>query len=225
MSLCAIGAIVVFQSRRVWLFFLVRLLMARTAVIFDLDGTLTKPILDFDLIRAEIGGIEGPILEALGALSPQRRAEAERVVHRHELRAVERAQLYDGAVEVLSQCRARGYATAILTRNSRDNLNRIIERFDLEVDTARTREDGAVKPSPDGVLSICAEVGAAPEHSWMVGDFLFDILSGQRAGAKTVLMIGDDPVPDFATQADFVVTRLADLLPILDGNRSPNPTV
>ena len=36
------------------------------AVIFDLDGTLTEPVLDFDAMRAEIGLPEGvPILEQL----------------------------------------------------------------------------------------------------------------------------------------------------------------
>ena len=37
------------------------------AVIFDLDGTLTEPFLDFDLIRREIGLTpdDGGILEAM----------------------------------------------------------------------------------------------------------------------------------------------------------------
>jgi HAD superfamily hydrolase (TIGR01509 family) len=190
--------------------------MLGSVVVFDMDGTLTKPILDFDAIRAEIGGIDGPILEALESLSPERRIEAQQIVRRHETDAVERAELYDGAVEVMSDCRSRGHAVAILTRNSRQNLNRIMKRFDFRVDASRTREDGAIKPSPDGILSICDEVGGDPRRSWMVGDYLFDILSGLRAGAKTVLMIGDDPVPDYADQAHHVISRLADLLPILD---------
>lgn len=192
--------------------------MTGSVVIFDLDGTLTKPILDFDAIRAEIGGIAGPILEALETLSPERRAGAERIIHRHEQEAVERAELYDGALDVLSQCRARGHAVAILTRNSRQNLHRLMERFQFDVDAARTREDGGIKPSPDGVLSICAEVEADPRRSWMVGDFLFDILAGRHAGAKTVLMIGDDPMPDYAGQAHFVISRLPDLLAVLDAD-------
>ena len=35
------------------------------AFIFDLDGTLTVPELDFAAIRAEMGIAEGPILEEL----------------------------------------------------------------------------------------------------------------------------------------------------------------
>ena len=42
-------------------------------VIFDLDGTLTVPTLDFDAIRADIGAGDGPILEYLQGL-PERDA-------------------------------------------------------------------------------------------------------------------------------------------------------
>ena len=49
-------------------------------MIFDLDGTLTEPVLDFDAIRAEIGLPEGvPILEHLDVLDGAGRARAEAV--------------------------------------------------------------------------------------------------------------------------------------------------
>ena len=50
----------------------------------------------------------------------------------------------------------------------------------------------------------------------MVGDYLFDILSGKAAGTRTVLMIGDQPVPEYAPQADYVIRRLPELLTIVD---------
>ena len=47
------------------------------AVIFDLDGTLTEPVLDFDAMRAEIGLPEGvPILEHIDGLTAAKRAHA-----------------------------------------------------------------------------------------------------------------------------------------------------
>ena len=50
---------------------------AAKAFIFDLDGTLTLPQLDFAAIRAEMGITDGPILEELEALAPAQ-AEAAR---------------------------------------------------------------------------------------------------------------------------------------------------
>jgi phosphoglycolate phosphatase-like HAD superfamily hydrolase len=42
------------------------------AVIFDLDGTITRPYLDFNQIRAEIGNVRGPLLEAMDKMTPPR---------------------------------------------------------------------------------------------------------------------------------------------------------
>jgi HAD superfamily hydrolase (TIGR01509 family) len=187
----------------------------KAAVIFDLDGTLTKPILDFDAIRAEIGGIKGPILEALSSLTIEHRTKAEEVLERHEREAAQRAELYEGAIEVVAECRRRGHPVAILTRNARINLVHVLERFGMIVDASRTREDGAIKPSAEPVLSLCKELAADPEKSWMVGDYRFDILSGRAAGTRTVLMIGAGPPPDYAHEADHVIASLHELLEIV----------
>lgn len=187
---------------------------SRGAVIFDLDGTLTKPFLDFDAIRAELG-VQGPILEAMETMSAVDRRRAEAVLVAREREAAENASLHDGAEEVIGECRRLGYAVAILTRNSRVNVEHILRKFGLSVDALRTREDGAIKPSPEPVLSLCDELQAAPQRSWMVGDYLFDILSGKAAGTRTVLMIGEGDEPDFAKKADHVIRRLGELSTIL----------
>ena len=57
------------------------------AVIFDLDGTLTIPVLDFDAMRAEMGLTNEPILEDMERMDADRRAEAEAILQRHEHRA------------------------------------------------------------------------------------------------------------------------------------------
>jgi HAD superfamily hydrolase (TIGR01509 family) len=191
--------------------------MTRSAVIFDLDGTLTRPYLDFDAIRAEIGIASGPILEAMARMTPAERESAETVLTRHEWDAARNGALYHGAVEVVAACRERGFPTAILTRNARAIVRYILDKHGFVFDAIRTREDGAIKPSAEPLLSICEELGADPRGSWMVGDYLFDIMSGEAAGADTVLMIGDSPVPEFAARADHVIRELRELLTILDG--------
>ena len=183
-------------------------------MIFDLDGTLTRPYLDFDVMRREIG-VEGPILESLASLDPASREQAEAILLRYERQAADESTLQDGAVEVVEVCRQLGYPVAILTRNARPTVEIVLAKHGFSVDALRTREDGAVKPSGEQLLSLCCELNADPCHSWMVGDYLFDILSGREAGTKTVLMIGDKPTPDYADQADHVIRRLADLLEFL----------
>ena len=45
------------------------------------------------------------------------------------------------------------------------------------------------------------ELCADPRRSWMIGDYLFDILSGKAAGTKTVLMAGDATTLEAATRS------------------------
>lgn len=189
--------------------------MTRSAVIFDLDGTLTKPYLDFDRIRREIGIASGPILEGIATMPVHERPRAETILLAHEWEAARHGQLHDDAVEVVSQIRRTGFPVALLTRNARTIVDFLLDSHGLVFDAMRTREDGDIKPSPVPVLSLCAELQADSATSWVVGDYLFDLQSGRAAGAQTVLMIGNDETPSFANLADHVIRRLVELPPIL----------
>ena len=58
---------------------------APRALLFDMDGTLTEPYLDFEAIRREMGIAPGCwLLEAIAAMPPTERAAAESMLHRHE---------------------------------------------------------------------------------------------------------------------------------------------
>ncbi len=188
--------------------------VSRSAIIFDFDGTITKPYLDFDAIRREIG-VEGLVLEAIAKMDAADRERAEAVLLRHEREAALNATLHEGAVDVINTCRARGHPVGIVTRNARPSVDLVLCNQGLTVDALRTREDGAIKPSPEPVLSICDELGADPQESWMVGDHLLDIETGRAAGCRTVLIIGDREWADFADQADHVIQRLPELLDLV----------
>ena len=189
------------------------------ALIFDLDGTLTRPVLDFDAIRTELGLPAGPLLERMEAMSAEQRRRAEQVLHRHEADAARDSELHDGASRALRALHDRGLRLAILTRNSRRSVQTVLERHGLTglFEVAYTREDGPAKPSPQPVLEICRRLGVAAGRTWVVGDYLFDIQAGRAAGAgTTVLMVGDKEPPEYADQADHVIRRLDQLLELLD---------
>jgi HAD superfamily hydrolase (TIGR01509 family) len=184
-----------------------------SAVIFDLDGTLTEPLLDFDLIRTEIGLRPGPILEQLVGLGEEERARAEVILRRHELTAIEQAVLADGCHELLAFLREEGIPHGILTRNMRVAVEHFCQRFGFPFAGIYTREDGPPKPAPDGVLHLCASFGVAPGQAITVGDYKFDVLAGQAAGTRTVLVTAEPP-PDLSSWGppDLVVPSLRDLL-------------
>src|SRR6187399_1146442 len=89
------------------------------AVLFDMDGTLTRPMLDFPRIKAEMGIGTRPILEALAEMDAEARTAAEAVLLRHEEAAAHESTLNDGCRDVLGWLRERSIRTALITRNSR----------------------------------------------------------------------------------------------------------
>ena len=186
-------------------------------VIFDLDGTLTRPMLDFDRIRAEIGIPSGPILEAIKLMNLDQRPRAESILYRHEKHAAENAALRPGAAETINFLRTRGLRVGILTRNARRWASLILSNHALVVDALHTRDDGPVKPSPDGVFSLIKTFNADPSRSWIVGDYLFDIQAGRAAGLTTVLLFGDRAPPSYAHQADHLICTFPELLPLVLG--------
>ena len=189
-------------------------------VIFDMDGTLTKPAIDFDRIRAEIGMESGTILEAIESMPPDQRLRAWDIIERHERIAARDSELQDGVHEVLDFLGDRGVSTAVATRNSRLSAHTVLQKHGLEVDRIHTREDGPVKPSAQPVLDICESLGLAPEAAWMVGDYIYDIQSGNNAGATTVLLVENHQPPEFTEQADHVIRRLRELISILGNGES-----
>jgi HAD superfamily hydrolase (TIGR01509 family) len=187
------------------------------AVIFDLDGTLTEPLLDFDAMRAEIGLPPGPILEQLAHADDATRARADEILRRHEREAIACATLADGCAELLAHLRERHIPAAILTRNVREVVDTFSRMFAFTFAGVYTREDGPHKPSPAGVFALCTLMGVPPSETMMVGDYKFDILAGRAAGCPTALVLGAhrptlEELPEWGPP-DVVVTSLRELLP------------
>jgi len=105
-----------------------------TAVIFDLDGTLTEPVLDFDKIRSEMGidSESEDILTAMEAMDPVRQKQAQTILTRHEHHAAQHAQLNDGVPELLSELRKRKIPIGLLTRNTRENTLFVARQHQLD---------------------------------------------------------------------------------------------
>jgi HAD superfamily hydrolase (TIGR01509 family) len=185
-------------------------------VIFDMDGTLIEPLLDFARLRGELCVRPGVgILEALAAMDPAEAEPRMRTLMRRELDAARSAELHPGAAETLGAIGAAGLKTALLTRSFAEAMNVVIERFDLRFDLAWSRENGPIKPEPDGILRACRTLGIEPAATACVGDFKYDMEAANAAGAIGILLARGER-PDFAHLARHVITEL-DQLPALLG--------
>lgn len=175
-------------------------------MVFDLDGTLIDSALDFDLIRHDMGLPRGrPILEALAEVPEGPAKDDMRAVLRiHELAGADRATLFPGVSDVLHFLREQAIPTAILTRNSRESTDRVLERLSLRFDQVLTREDAPPKPDPTGLITICERWQHAPAMVPFCGDYRFDLEAGRAAGMPTVLY-APGVIPEYATLADHVL--------------------
>lgn len=183
------------------------------AVIFDMDGTLTRPTLDFPSIRAAIG-IAEPLLENMLALPPgPDRDRAFEILDRFETEAAEVSELNDDAREVLDFLAARRIPSALVTRNSRRSTDRVLRKHGLSFEMVVTREDAPAKPRPEPLWLICGKLGVEPPHALMVGDFKFDIVAGRNAGTRTALLT-NGKTPSYLKEVppDHVLARLGELL-------------
>jgi HAD superfamily hydrolase (TIGR01509 family) len=189
------------------------------AVIFDLDGTITQPFFDFDAIRKEMGFAPdaGPILELMEKMTPQKRAEVEKILHYHEEKAVAESKLNPGAKKTLNALRKKGIPIGILTRNRRDNALAVAAKHDLKFDAVVDRDDGPVKPDAFGVNYLCKQFKIKPQEAIVVGDYLFDLICARSAGAIPVLLKNHEKADEFAKHADFVIEKIDDILQIIDG--------
>lgn len=196
------------------------------AVLFDFDGTLTRPgALDFAAIKREVGcPPDRFVLEWISELPPgAERDTAAAALERFELAAAAASEPNDGAEDVVRALRAAGVAIGVLTRNGRTAVDRALLRFPsltaADFDVVVTRDDGlAPKPAPDGVLHAAEVMSAAPAETLVVGDYLLDMQAGRAAGAVTAYLVNgggaagdiDEAAPD-AADCDFVVDRLTEL--------------
>lgn len=188
--------------------------MLPQAILFDMDGTLTEPYLDFDRIKREMGIAGQPILEALATMSADDRRAAEVILHRHEEQAALESKLNRGCVELLNRLEAIGVKTALVTRNSRRSVESVFARHGLHFNVCVTREDGKFKPDPAPLHLACARLGVSENSTWMVGDSYHDIDAGIAAGIKTV-WISHGRRREFVSEPWMTVVDLIELAKLI----------
>ena len=185
-------------------------------IIFDMDGTLTEPHIDFQALRRELGVMVGDIVDHLKSVDDAERRRLEGILHRIEEEAAANATLQPGAAELLDALRERGIKLGLLTRNSRKSVGTVLAKFNLRFDATLTREDGPHKPSPEPVLALARQWELKPAEMLVVGDYIYDLHCAHNAGARGILLVNDH-VPEWAHEADYVVHRLAEVLNVVEG--------
>lgn len=215
------------------------------AVVFDFDGTLTRPgALDFPALKRRLGcPPDRYLLEWIAALPPGPRREAAfAALEEFELEGARASEPNPGAEDLVLWLRRQGLGLAVLTRNGAAAVAAAFERFPRlragDFDLVLTRDDGLPpKPAPDGVLHAARALGADPSEVLVVGDYGLDVEAGRAAGALTVLLTNGAPAAAHDVEAegpgdaaaDFVAASLSEVrevvrlgLPLPPGKLPPD---
>lgn len=171
-------------------------------IIFDMDGTLTKPNVDFAAIEREIGTKVGFIIDYAERSTPEERARALEILERYEAQAAIESELNEGVLEMLEFVSEKQLKKALLTRNSRKSVETVLRKHKLHFEFIVSREDTKPKPAPDPILLLSKRMNIHTDHLLMVGDYKYDIMCGKAAGTKTVLLryakyVETEVIPDF----------------------------
>ncbi len=187
------------------------------AVLLDLDGTLLDTIPDLahaaNAMRADLGlaalpqaliatyvgrGVDNLIQRSLaedldGAPIPAEllaRGRASFAPHYHAVNG-QKAVLFEGVLSGLQLMQKMGLKLAVVTNKATEFTLPLLERTGLAPymqavvcgDTLSER-----KPHPAPMLYACAQLGAAPERTVVVGDSKHDAASGLAAGCRVLIV-------------------------------------
>lgn len=103
----------------------------------------------------------------------------------------EKSGPYPEVKAALSGLEDDGFSLAVATNNTKETAMAILARLDalkfFEF-VATVSDTGKPKPEPDMLLLAAEKIGCKPEETLFVGDSSTDMITGQRAGIKTVLV-------------------------------------
>ena len=168
-------------------------LKTRKYWLFDMDGTLTRAMHDFDAMRAELELPAGvPILEALAVMDPTEAQLKHAALDAMELRMAADATPQPGSHELLEYLREQGAKLGIVTRNGKQIARATLVACGLDSfftdEAIISRDCCKAKPDPAGVHLLLSRWSAEAGDAVMVGDYLFDLQAGHSAGVATVHM-------------------------------------
>jgi HAD superfamily hydrolase (TIGR01509 family) len=182
----------------------------RTALVFDLDGTLVDTVyahvyawqrafaeagmpIDGWRIHRRIGMSGGLFARAAGRevgrdLSAE---EAERLQQRHGVlfrELLPERRPLPGAVRLLRELRDGGVVHGIATSGRRPEIDLSLDVLEVPPETVVVERGDVTraKPEPDLFLLCAQRLGVQPAECYVIGDAVWDLLAARRAGMLSV---------------------------------------
>ncbi len=166
------------------------------AVLFDMDGTLTAPNIDWKQLRQRVGVPEGVgIMEHIYSLSAEEAHRADLVVRDIEMASVQSAEANDGLTDLFQRLDETSWRRALITNNHKRAMEHVVDTFDLRFDLLLSREDALLKPAPDLLNLALERFDLAPDQAVFIGDGRYDREASAAAGVRYIHLQHDRSQP------------------------------
>ncbi len=214
------------------------------AAIFDLDGTiadsapdiaaaLNAALADDGLAPFDLGDATSMVgagartlvqraLTARGVEFGTQRLDAvqARFIVHYDAHPCVHTQLYPGARETLQALADAGWQLGICTNKPQALADAVVRRLGIGAlfQSVVGGQDGIpLKPAPDMVQRVMAELASVPDRAVMIGDSKADLGAGRAAGMAVILFThGYNDAPVATLGADAVIDHFAELRGALD---------
>ncbi len=192
-------------------------------VIFDLDGTLIRLPVRYDLLRDQLRRLfqsKNDFFQLIPSIVDQAKGDPTMVRTAFELICVEellgtsKIVIIKGALDLLHQLKSDNKILGLVTLQCRKAARHIINNVEMEglFSSILTRDESYDRH--DQIEKTLESLGLLPDETIVIGDRLNDIEAAERAGCKSIL-VGRKPLEN--ENVSVSVERL-DLL-------SDNPTL
>jgi len=177
------------------------------AAIFDLDGTLLDTIQDLGSAvnwgLSEYGFPTLPMEHHVNAVGqglrnycaksiPEDKVTdelldvfVEKVKKHYRENCMVETKVYDGILELLSSLKEEGISVHVLSNKVDAIVKMLIQHYFKENTFGLAygeRENVPRKPDPTAALSLAEELGINPSEILFIGDSVYDVITGNRAG-------------------------------------------
>ncbi|EGG15967.1 hypothetical protein DFA_09638 [Cavenderia fasciculata] len=162
-------------------------------IIFDLDGTLTLPVMDFGLLRRNLGlhTTTRDVLEAIKDWTPEQQVQGHKIIHDFEMDARNKLVIQPGASELMQLLETLNIKKAIHSRNNLANITYFQDQLGYKFDPLVGREIEPPKPNPAGCQHISKHWLIDAKDILFIGDSKDDLLTSKAFGSCSVLLVNE----------------------------------
>ena len=165
-------------------------------IIFDLDGTLVKLPINYDLILKKLSNLFDtedkfePLIPTIVKKSNENKKliqQAFDLICNEEIISTTNFQSVDGAIDIINYFKNKNYKLALVTMQCKTAATKVLESMNLlnHFSSVITRDDSYDRPTQ--IKNSANFLALLPNEIMVVGDRIHDVHSAKKVGCDAIL--------------------------------------